>query len=63
MKGIQGVKEYLEKYRSRILLTGLFVFLLHGANLNSDIIGIDTEDLLHLQGDFFGGWLRTGRHF
>ena len=61
MKGIQGVKEYLEKYRSRILLTGLFVFLLHGANLNSDIIGIDTEDLLHLQGDFFGGWLRTGR--
>jgi len=40
---------------------GLFVFLIHGAKLHSDIIGIDTEDLIRLQDDFYGGWLHTGR--
>lgn len=50
-----------EKYRSRIILMGLFVFLFHGAKLNSNIIGIDTEDIIKLQGDFYGGWLTTGR--
>lgn len=58
---MQRVKEYLEKYRGRLFVTGLFVFLLHGAKLHSDIIGIDTEDLIHLQGDFYSGWLHTGR--
>lgn len=60
-KGMQRVKKYLEKYRGRLFVTGLFVFLLHGAKLHSDIIGIDTEDLIHLQDDFYGGWLHTGR--
>lgn len=55
------MKEYLEKYRSRIALIGVFVFLIHGAKLNSAIIGIDTEDLIHIRGDFYGGWLNTGR--
>ncbi len=55
------MKEYLEKYRSRLFLTGLLVFLLHGSRMYSGIIGIDTEDLLHLQDDFYGGWLHTGR--
>lgn len=55
------VKAYLEKYQSRLLLTGLLVFLLHGARMNSGIIGIDTEDLLYLRDDFYGGWLHTGR--
>lgn len=49
------------KYRSHIFLVGLFVFLLHGAKLNSNVIGIDTEDLIHLGRDFYGGWLATGR--
>lgn len=57
----EQVRAYLEKYRSRLLLTGLLVFLLHGTRMNSGIIGIDTEDLLHLQDDFYGGWLHTGR--
>ncbi len=61
MKGFEVVKEYLEKYRSRILLMGLFVFLIHGAKLHSGIVGIDTEDLIHIQNDFYGGWLNTGR--
>lgn len=56
------MKEYLKRYRSHLLLTGLFVFLLHGVKLNSGIIGIDTEDLIHLGEDFYGGWLHTGRH-
>ncbi len=55
------MKAYLEKYRSRLFLTGLLVFLLHGVRMHSGIIGIDTEDLLHLQDDFYGGWLHTGR--
>lgn len=55
------MKEYMEKYRSRIVLMGLFVFLIHGAKLNSEIIGIDTEDLIQYQGDFYDGWLNTGR--
>ncbi len=55
------MKEYFEKYRSRIVLMGLFVFLIHGAKLHSGIIGIDSEDLIHIQNDFYGGWLNTGR--
>lgn len=55
------MKEYLEKYRSQLLIPFVLAFLLHGARMNSGIIGIDTEDLLHLQGDFYGGWLHTGR--
>ena len=56
------VKEYLKRYRGHALLVGLLVFLLHGAKLNSDIIGIDTEDLIFWGKDFYGGWLHTGRH-
>lgn len=55
------MKEYFEKYRSRIVLMGLLVFLVHGAKLHSGIVGIDTEDLIHIQKDFYGGWLNTGR--
>lgn len=55
------MKEYLEKYRCRVILMLIFVFLIHGAKLHSEIIGIDTEDLIHLQGDFYGGWHNTGR--
>lgn len=55
------MREYLEKYRGHLFLIGLFVFLLHGAKLNSGIIGIDTEDLIHLKDGFYGGWLHTGR--
>lgn len=55
------MKEYVEKYRDRIILMGVFVFLIHGAKLHSAVIGIDTEDIIHIQGDFYGGWLNTGR--
>ena len=55
------MKENLKKYRSCLFVTVLLAFLVHGAKLNAGIIGIDTEDLLHLQDDFYGGWLHTGR--
>lgn len=55
------MKEYLEKYRSRIIIMGLFVFFIHGARLHSAVIGIDTEDIIHIGRDFYGGWLNTGR--
>ena len=61
MKGMQSVKEYSATYRMRLVLIGLLVFLIHGAKLYSDVIGIDTEDIIHLQDDFYGGWLNSGR--
>lgn len=51
----------VRKYRRHIFWISVFVFLLHGAKLNSNIVGIDTEDLIHLGRDFYGGWLTTGR--
>lgn len=36
--------------------------MIHGAKLNSGIIGIDTEDMIHLQKDFYTGWAETGRY-
>lgn len=55
------MKKDISKYCSRILLLGVFVFLVHGAKLNSPIIGIDTEDIIRLQGDFYTGWRQSGR--
>ena len=52
---------FFREYRGRIVCLGLFGFLFHGAKLNSPVIGIDTEDIIKLQGDFYGGWLTTGR--
>lgn len=49
------------KYRGHIFLIGLSVLFLHSPKLNSNVIGIDTEDLIHLGQDFYGGWLATGR--
>lgn len=56
------MKENLFKYRSHIILMGLFVFLIHCAKVNSNIIGIDTEDLINMQEGFYGGWLQSGRY-
>lgn len=55
------MKKYIIKYRSHIFFIALSVLLLHSAKLNSNVIGIDTEDLIHLGRDFYGGWLATGR--
>ena len=54
-------RDLLMLYRGRIIFTLVFVFLFHGAKLNSQVIGIDTEDIIKLQEDFYGGWLTTGR--
>lgn len=58
---MKELQEYMEKYRSRIFLMGLLVFLFHGAKLFSGSIGIDTEDIINLGEDFYNGWLTTGR--
>lgn len=52
---------HFQKNGSRIILMGLFIFLFHGAKLNSVIIGIDTEDIINMKYDFYNGWLTTGR--
>lgn len=56
-----GMKEYAKLNRSRILLMGLFVFLIHGAKWNNPAIGIDTEYLIVQQDGFYDGWRYTGR--
>ena len=55
------MNNFIKKYRSHIFFIMLSVFLLHSAKLNSNVVGIDTEDLIHLGHDFYGGWLATGR--
>lgn len=55
------MKNDIKRYRSHIFFTGLFVFFLHSAKLNSNVVGIDTEDLIRQGRDFYGGWLATGR--
>lgn len=37
------------------------LLLCHGSMLLSTSMGIDTEDIIQLQSDFYGGWLITGR--
>lgn len=55
------MKEYLSRYKYHAIWAGIFVFLVHGAKLNSNSIGIDTEDLIHLGKPFYDGWINTGR--
>ena len=55
------MKEYLNRYKNYILWSFVFAFVVHGAKLNSRIVGIDTEDLIHLGTPFYDGWLNTGR--
>lgn len=55
------MKEYLSKYKYHVIWAGILVLLVHGAKLNSNIVGIDTEDLIHLGTPFYDGWLNTGR--
>lgn len=60
-KRTRKVSPNLRHYHQQIKIIILLVFLIHGAKLYNGTIGIDTEDLIHLQGDFYGGWLITGR--
>lgn len=55
------MKKYMEIYRNRIIGLGVIAFLLHGYKLRSVAVGIDTEDLIRLQEEFYSGWLQTGR--
>lgn len=55
------MKEYLKKYKCYGIWAAVCVFLVHGAKLFSNQVGIDTEDLIHLGSPFYDGWLNTGR--
>ncbi len=55
------VKQFIEKYRNRIVLMGLFVFFVHGSKLHSTVIGIDSEDIMNSGLGFYNGWVHTGR--
>lgn len=56
------MRECWEKYRNSIWAISIFVFLIHGAKLNSEIVGIDTEAIIRLPGEMYEGWTLTGRH-
>lgn len=55
------MKEYLQKYRGQFAVLGAFVFLLHGAKLNTNVLGIDSEALIRLKDGFYHSWFVTGR--
>ena len=55
------MKRYLAEYRGLMAALGVFVVMVHGSKLSSGIIGIDTEDIIRLQGDFYTGWQQSGR--
>lgn len=55
------MEKNIERYRSRIVIMGLFVFLVHGGKLYNGAIGIDTEDIIRLGEDFYPGWQQSGR--
>ncbi len=55
------MRAFWKKYRAGIIFTGLTAFLIHREKLSGYLIGIDTEDLIRLDRDFYTGWLITGR--
>lgn len=55
------MKKNIENYRAHIWGIVLLIFFIHGAKLFNGSIGIDTEDIIHLQDEFYDGWLDTGR--
>ena len=55
------MKKYLAEYRGLMISLGVFVVMVHGSKLGSGIVGIDTEDIIRLQGDFYTGWMQSGR--
>lgn len=58
INGLQMVRDH----NRNISLMVLLMFLLHGAKLNANVVGIDTEALIFYGGkDFYQGWLNTGR--
>lgn len=55
------MKENLSKYKYHGIWAAICVLIVHGAKLFSNSVGIDTEDLIHLESPFYDGWLNTGR--
>ena len=56
--GLKMVKNHNRHIKVMVLI----MFLLHGAKLNANVVGIDTEALIFYGGkDFYQGWLNTGR--
>lgn len=55
--GLYTIKDHKNHINAMFLL----MFLLHGAKLNTGIVGIDTEALIFGEEDLYLGWLNTGR--
>lgn len=56
------MKKFLDKYKSRICLITAFVCIIHFSKICSAVIGIDTENLIKEQSEFYRGWLDLGRY-
>lgn len=55
------LSEYVMKNRVLWIVITLFMGLCHGTMMLGNSIGIDTEDIINLQHEFYNGWLTTGR--
>ncbi|MCD7835903.1 MAG: glucosyltransferase domain-containing protein, partial [Lachnospiraceae bacterium] len=59
---MERVKEFIDRYRGRLILISVLIVLIHFSKLNNAVIGIDTEDLIREQRKFYQGWLGIGRY-
>lgn len=59
---MERVKKIIDRYRARVILISVLVFLIHFSKLGSAVIGIDTENLIKEQRKFYRGWLDIGRY-
>lgn len=55
------IADYIVKNRFLWICVALFMAVCHGTMMLGNSIGIDTEDIINLQNQFYGGWLTTGR--
>lgn len=59
---MERVKKIIDKYKGRVILISVLIFLIHFSKLGSAVIGIDTENLIKEQRKFYRGWLDIGRY-
>lgn len=59
---MERVRKIVDRYRGRVILISVLIILIHFSKISSNVIGIDTENLIKEQRKFYRGWLDIGRY-
>lgn len=59
---MERVRKIVDRYRGRVILISVLILLIHFSKISSNVIGIDTENLIKEQRKFYRGWLDIGRY-